>query len=175
MRLRAYLLLAAGLGAAAFLVTAAMAGDLPNEGTFSAAYKTEGSFRGEFQEKSAVNPAPHIIVWDETGKVIGDGILKDMAWRCFGTNEIINGIAESSDAYCVGAGQDGQIVFRMATDKRDWTYSRLINASGVSIGGTGKYSGITANYKVRCQFRITGMNHGGYAKDCDGEGSYKLP
>jgi len=77
---------ALALGLATILATTAIASDLPKQGTFSVASKASGSY----QEIPPANRS-QVGVWDETGKIIGDGLLKDVAWRCFGMPEITGG------------------------------------------------------------------------------------
>jgi hypothetical protein len=168
MRAWAYRLSALALGFATIFATTARASDLPKQGTFSVASKATGSY----QEIPPRNPS-EVGVWDETGKIVGDGLLKDMAWRCFGMPEIIDGNFKDMIAYCVGTAQDGdQVVFGTKWEK---TTILAVSAqvSGYSIDGTGKYEGIVATYKAKCYFGGMGITN--YTDDCDGQGSYKLP
>jgi hypothetical protein len=167
MRLQAHLSSALALGAATFFATMAIASDLPKQGTFSVASKATGSFQTFSGYPSEVG------VWDEPGKIIGDGLLKDMAWRCFGMPEYVDGNFKDMTGYCVGTAPDGdQVVFGTKWEKTT-ILAGSAKVSGYSIAGTGKYEGIVAAYKADCYFGGAGLLV--YTDDCDGQGSYKLP
>jgi hypothetical protein len=124
-----------GARRATLFATTAIAGGLPKEGAFSVADET----RGSYQRGAAVTPG-EAGSWYESGKIVGDGILKGMAWNCVGMPEIIEGTLRSYTGYCVGMAQDGdQVAFRIVvglTSKPD----EKSQVSGYSTEGTGKYS-----------------------------------
>ncbi len=158
---------AVALAVATFFTTTAIAGDLPKEGTFSVANQTSGSYK----QHTTVNNS-YGGVWYETGKIVGDGILKDMAWSCFGMPEFIDGTFKNYKGYCVGTAQDGdQVVFRITVETSP-VLAASSQVSAYSTEGSGKYKGIVATYKATC---VSGGTPIGYTKDCNGEGSYKLP
>jgi hypothetical protein len=99
------------LGAATFFATTAVAGDLPKERTFSVAGMASGNW------KVVPEGSPWFVgLWDENGKITGEGLLKDMSWRCFGVPESI-AIPFKTSGYCTGTDQDGErVLFRIATE-----------------------------------------------------------
>jgi hypothetical protein len=168
MRAWAHLSSALALGAATFFATMAIASDLPKQGTFSVASKATGSYQGI----GHVDPID-VGVDDETGKIVGDGLLKDMAWRCFGMPEFIDGNFKDNVGYCVSTAPDGtQVIFGIKQEKRT-QFAESAQVSGYSIAGSGKYAGIVATYKANCLY--SGRSPLDYTADCDGQGSYKLP
>jgi hypothetical protein len=168
MRLWAHLSSALALGAATSFATMAIASDLPKQGTFSVASKATGSF----PVISQVDPFD-VGVWDEPGKIVGEGFLKDIAWRCVGIPEIIDGKFKDMAGYCVSTDSDGdQVVFGTKWEKT-LIFDMYAQVSGYSIAGLGKYAGIVATYKANCFFGGKGITD--YTDDCDGQGSYKIP
>ena len=159
MRLQVYLSSAFTVGVATFLSATAIAGNLPKEGTFSVTSKGNGTFQRLPPELRF-----RVGVYDETSVISGDGLFKDMRWRCIAVPDTIVG-GYKATGYCAGIDQDGdQVLFRTTSDNG--------RSSGTSLGGYGKYKGITASYTAVC--RPEGSDSG-YKIDCDGEGSYKLP
>lgn len=164
----AYLLSALTLGATTAFATTAIASDLPKQGTFSVASKAKGAY----QEISQVSPI-EVGVWEETGTIGGEGLLKDMMWRCVWMPEVSNGSYKDMVGYCVSTSPEGdQVVF--GTKWQSMTiFSPSAQVVGYSIAGNGKYSGIVANYKANCE--IFGGAITDFTDTCDGQGSYTLP
>jgi hypothetical protein len=65
------------LSAAMFLGSAAMAADLPKEGTFSFTYFGAGSFKATPVGKERV-----LLAWDENALSVGNGLFDHMTWHC---------------------------------------------------------------------------------------------
>jgi hypothetical protein len=72
MQTRMCLLSAVTLGAAMLVGTAANAGDLPKEGTFTATYASAGTFKATSIGKE------HLATFDENGLLVGNGLLDHM-------------------------------------------------------------------------------------------------
>ena len=85
------------LGVALMFNTAAIAGDLPKEGTYSATYSTYGTVKAAAQ----VGKEVLLVGWDESGLSVGKGILDHVTWHCWGLFNIINGTAQTTGGYCV--------------------------------------------------------------------------
>ncbi len=168
MQLWAHLSSALALGAATIFATMAIASDLPKQGTFSVASKATGSYQGI----GHIDPID-VGVDDETGKIVGDGLLKDTAWRCVSMPEFIDGNFKDNVGYCVSTAPDGaQVIFGIKQEQRT-QFADSAQVSGYSIAGSGKYAGIVATYKANCDF--VGKSPLDYTDNCDGQGSYKLP
>jgi hypothetical protein len=67
--------------------TAAMAADLPKEGTFSGIAANAGTYKGY-----PVGKERFLITWDETGVTVGKGFFDRMTWHCFGLSDIAGGM-----------------------------------------------------------------------------------
>ena len=155
------------LGGATLFATTAIAGGLPKEGAFSVDDET----RGSYQRGAAPTPGD-AGSWYESGKIVGDGILKGMAWRCLAMPEIIEGTLRSHTGYCVGTAQDGdQVTFRIVVGLAS-NPDEKSEVSAYSTEGSGKYRGIVARYTATC---ILSGPKTGYTKNCNGQGAYKLP
>jgi hypothetical protein len=154
------------LSAALLIATPLFAEELPKAGTFTMKSITTGSVRFA----TVGNGESHLDIWEQNGKVEGDGLLSNMKRRCFGVQETVKAVSETPHGYCVDRDADGdQVVYRTAEEKHSWTSMR---GSGVAMLGTGKYTGIVASYVVACQY--SGPD-GDLTAECIGQGSYILP
>jgi hypothetical protein len=123
------------LGVALAFNTAAMAGDLPKEGTSSVTYSTYGTFKS-----TAVGKEVALFAWDESGLSAGNGFLDHTTWHCWGLFQITNGINQTTSAYCVVTDPNGdQLAANGAGDK--WPKdAKSFTGSATWITGTGKYA-----------------------------------
>jgi hypothetical protein len=171
MQSRTCILSAFTLSTAMAFGVAALAADLPKEGTFSETYSSVGTSKATQIGKDRV-----LIVLDETGLSVGKGILDHIRWHCFGIQDATNGIVQGQ-FYCVGTDPSGdQMVVDGATEKRA-VDGKAFRGNATFTTGTGKYAGISGSLKFECQpgeFQAT--HDGTHVNYCPvHEGSYKLP
>lgn len=104
MQKRTCSLFAFTLGAVMFFGTAAIAGDLPKEGTYSSTYAAADTFKA-----TPIGKERLLGVFDGNGLSVGNGPIDHMTWHCFGLVDITNGMAEHH-GYCVGTDPVGDEV-----------------------------------------------------------------
>jgi len=170
MRLRACLLSAATLSATISFGIAAMAADLPREGTIKVTYAGQGTFKPYSIGKDRL-----LMSWDENGLSVGEGIEDHLTWHCFGTGDFINGTGLGR-GYCVGTDPAGDQVVGEVADEKGPPERKIWNGSGKYTSGTGKFAGITGEFTYSVHsgdFRPAA--EGTYVVYGDVEGSYKLP
>jgi hypothetical protein len=169
MQPRTSMLRAAALSAAMFLGSAAMAADLPKEGTFTYTYSSAGTFKA-----TPVGKERLLLAWDENGLSVGSGLVDHMTWHCWGLVDTAKGMTQVR-GYCVGTDPAGdQIVGDVASDRPADAKSH--KTAGKLTTGTGKYAGISGDLTFVChgpEFRTA--VEGTYVEYCPAQGSYKLP
>jgi hypothetical protein len=158
------------LVAAAF-ATAAIAADLPKEGTYSGTYSNPGTYKAYpiGKERAAGS-------WEADGLTVGIGFLDHTTWHCFGLSDIASGTAQWH-GYCVLTDPAGdQIMTNVASEEHAMDV-KSFGASGKFIAGTGKYVGIGGDLTFICrnnaEFRTAAA--GTYVFYADLKASYKLP
>jgi hypothetical protein len=159
------------LSTAMFLGTAAMAADLPKEGSYSGTYAAFGTIKS-----TQIGKERMLFVGDENGLSLTNGFQDHMTWHCWGTSEFANGVGQDQ-GYCVGTDPAGdQISQTFVTEKRP-VDQKNYNALVKTTGGTGKYAGITAEepHDVCHSGEFKPATDGTYVQYCTIQGSYKLP
>jgi hypothetical protein len=100
-------------GAAIFFGTAAMAADLPKKGSYSTIYASFGTAKATRIGKDRM-----LIVFDENGLKVGQGVMDHTTWHCFGLSDIASGMVRHH-GYCVATNPDGdQMVGDFASDDK---------------------------------------------------------
>ncbi len=159
------------LGLALAFNTAAIAGDLPKEGTFSATYSSAGTFKPSPIGKKWLAGA-----WDENGLSVGTGLFDHMTWHCWGLADIVNSMNEWR-GYCVATDPTGdQVASDVASDGKYPSDAKSYKGTGNFATGTGKYAGISGSFAFvghGPEFRTAA--EGTYAQYGTIQGSYKLP
>jgi len=171
MQPRTTILSAVTFSAAMFFGTAAMATDLPKEGTYNVTYSSFGTLKS-----TPVGKQVALFAWDENGLSVGNGLLDHLTWHCWGLFNVMNGINQTTSGYCVATDPNGdQLAASVAGDK--WPQgTKSFTALQTWITGTGKYAGISGNNKLECHpgdFRPAA--EGTYHLYCTFQGGYKLP
>jgi hypothetical protein len=167
------------------LVTAAIAGDLPKEGTWRGKAAVEGKWT---INKIGTDETTGLIVFDRTSTMEGDSPMARE--HCFGVLELVNKVSAAAGpklpervikphGYCIDVDADGdQIVFKDANEERPWSSSSGPSHSEI-VMGTGKYAGITGTSVATCLFGgsmpSTGSSPTSHQMRCDVETTYKLP
>jgi hypothetical protein len=154
-----------------FLGSAAMAADLPKEGTLGWTYSSAGTAKATPVGKERV-----LSAWDENGLSVGNGLFDHVTWHCWGIEDIAKGMSQFQ-GYCVGTDPAGdQIVGEVASDGKFPADTKSVKVVGKLTTGTGKYVGISGDFTFvghGPEFKTAG--EGTYAQYGTGQGSYKLP
>jgi hypothetical protein len=166
-----WILSAFTLGAALAFGVAAIAADLPKEGTYSGTFSGFGAFKA-----TPIGKERLLVVWDETAMSLTNGLLDHFTWRCFGESDVVNGVVQDRGR-CVGTDPAGDqvVVGPIESEKHGPDLKSWKGTTGAFMAGTGKYTGITGSG--------TYEEHGGEFRAVDGtfvsysilKGSYKLP
>jgi hypothetical protein len=150
---------------------AAMAADLPKEGTFNQDYTAFGTFKAYAIGKERV-----LATFDENGLTLSEGFGDHMTYLCFGLADILSGMNQYQ-GHCVGTDPNGdQIAVDFASDGKFPADAKSYSGKFTFTTGTGKYTGISGGASVTCygnQFRTAA--EGTSAQYCTHSGSYKLP
>jgi hypothetical protein len=165
---KSYLTRIAALAVASLIATPLIAEEASKVGTF----KIKGTATGSLRYVTIGNGESHLDVFEETGKVEGEGLLSNMTTRCFSVGETVQSVSETPHGHCIYRDADGdQVVYRTGVEKHPQERA-TIKGWGEAMLGTGKYAGIVASYVVVCNISGPGS---GYTNECEGEGSYILP
>ena len=159
------------LSAAMFLGTAAMAADLPKEGTFSGSYYAFGTFKATRVGKDLL-----LGVFDDNGPSLGNGLLDHTTWHCWGLANFVNGVGAPHGS-CVATDPAGdQISFDFEQEKWSLATGKNVHETAKITGGTGKFAGISGGFPwvVHVNEFRTAVE-GTYAVYATYQGSYKLP
>ena len=171
MQPRTCLLTVVALSAAMAFGVAAMAADLPKEGTYSGTYAGFGTAK-----VTAIGKERLLVAFDENALSTANGFTDHMTWHCFGLQDVANGMAEAH-AYCVGIDPDGdQVVGNAASDGKFVADAKKFSGKVTWTTGTGKYTGISGGHTFvfsGSEFRAAA--EGTYAAYATYQGSYKLP
>jgi hypothetical protein len=156
------------LSAAMSVGAAAMAADLPKEGTYSGTY----SAFGEAKVTSIGKERVLLTISDENGMSLTNGFGDHVIWRCWGSGDYTNGVGQDS-GYCVATDPSGdQFVDNWSDAKHE--LGGKIKGTDVFSSGTGKYTGITGGGTFEVDGRDFKMPEGTYAIHGPMQGNYKL-
>jgi hypothetical protein len=159
------------LSAAMSFGAAAMAGDLPREGTYNANYTAFGT-----ATPTAIGKERVLVTFDENGLWLSKGFAENVTWHCFGLVDILKGM-EQFHGYCVGTDPNGdQLVNDIASDGKFPAGAKSYSGKVALATGTGKYAGISGSGTFTChgpEFRTAVQ--GTYVNYCTNSGSYKIP
>jgi hypothetical protein len=150
---------------------AAMAADLPKEGTFSGTASNFGTVKA-----TPIGKERLLVMFDENGSVVSNGLLDHTTVHCWGLGDFTNGTGQVH-GYCVSMDPAGdQIVTNIASDGKFAADAKSFNGTATFTTGTGKYAGISGGYRIVLhgpEFRTAA--EGTYVQYGKMEGSYKLP
>ena len=170
MQPRTCMLSAFTLSTAMAFGAAAMAGDLPKEGTFSGTYSGFGTNKAIQIGKDRL-----VDAWDQNGLTVGNGLFDHATWHCFGLYDLANGMGQAH-GYCVGTDTAGDQVVGTVADEKHTMDQKNVKGTFTFTMGTGKYAGITGSGTFEehgNDFRATA--EGPYASYSTYQGTYKLP
>jgi hypothetical protein len=170
MQQRTCALSAFTLGAAIFFGTAAMAADLPKEGTFSGSYYAIGTVKA-----TRVGELTLLVV-DENGLSLGNGLTDHMTWHCWGAFNFVSGTGAPHGSCVLTDPKGDQISLDFQHEKWSSPYAKNVPASAKFTGGTGKFAGISGGFTyVAHTNELRTAADGGYGFYNTHQGSYKLP
>src|SRR5262249_13719520 len=129
------------LGAAIFFGTAAMAADLPKEGTFSGSYYPFGTVKVTRVGKELI-----LFVFEENGLIQSNGLFDHMTWHCWGMANFVNGVGAPHGS-CVAKDPAGdQISNDFVHENWSSLDAKNVHGSAKITGGTGKFAGISGGF-----------------------------
>jgi hypothetical protein len=170
MRPRTTTLAAVTLGIAISLGAAAMAADLPKEGTYSGTYSAFGTCKA-----TAIGKERLLLACDENGLTLSNGIQDHMTWHCWGMGDYTNGVGQDH-GYCVGTDPSGDLLLQIFVTEKRPIDQKSYSVSTTSSGGTGKYTGISGPEHDVCHSgEFKPATEGTYLQHCNIQGNYKLP
>ena len=141
MQSRTWLLTAVALNACIVFGAAAVAADLPKEGTYSGTYAGFGTAK-----VTAIAKERLLVAFDENALKVGAGLLDHTTSHCFGLQDVANGMGEVH-GYCVGTDPDGdQVVGNAASDGKFASGGKKFSGKVTWTTGTGKYTGISGGH-----------------------------
>jgi hypothetical protein len=171
MRARTCMLITGILMLGTAFGTAGLAADpqqpLPKEGTWKGQYTSYGASKAVEVGKERV-----LVTFDEHGTSLGEGILNEVTWHCWGLDDYTNGVGQGR-GYCVGTEPGGdQVAIDFSTEKHPM--DKPAKGSFKLTTGTGKLAGISGT--MTFAFDMVRPAEGGtYFAHNTNEGNYKLP
>jgi hypothetical protein len=171
MRLRTCMLSAFTLSTAMSLGIAAMAADMPKEGTYSGTYSAFGTAKA-----TPIGKERLLLVFDENGLSLSNGFQDHMTWHCWGMGDYTNGVGQDQ-GYCVATDPAGDQLVQTFVSAKHSLDQKSFGVSVTSSGGTGKYTGISGSEPndVCHSGEFKPATEGTYLTYCTFQGSYKLP
>ena len=122
-----------------------MAADLAKEGTFTETFYGFGTFKG-----FPVGNTRNLSRFEQDGMHVGNGLMDHMTAHCFGTNDRMDDMRETS-CNCVHTDPDGdQIVTDNRSNGKFPKDAKDLEGIAVMTTGTGKYAGISGSEKYTC-------------------------
>jgi hypothetical protein len=150
---------------------AAMAADMPKEGTYDDEYAAYGTSKA-----TAIGKERVLVSFENNGLWLSEGFGNHMTWHCFGLTDITSGM-EQFHGYCVGTDPNGdQLVGDFASVGKFPADAKSADGKLTFTTGTGKYAGISGGGTFTChgpEFRTAVQ--GTYVNYCTNSGSYKIP
>ena len=170
MQPRTCSLTAFALTAAVAFGAAAMAADLPKEGTFSGKPAGYGTFRAV-----AIGKERLLIVIDDNSLMLTNGFADHTAWNCFGLGDYTRGVGQDH-GYCVGNDPDGDKLVMNWVDEKHTLGQKAFSGSFTWTTGTGKFAGISGGGSyVEHGNEFLAPGEGSYMTYWPVQGNYELP
>ena len=154
---------------AMFFGVAAMAADLPKEGTISGTWTGFNTIKA-----TAIGKERLFGAVDINGLTLGNGILDHMTWHCSGLYDVTKGMA-LWNAFCAGTDPAGdQIVFN--SDGKWPADAKSYSVTNTFTTGIGKYTGISGAFTILAHGpELRTPAEGTFTDYGEIKGSYKLP
>jgi hypothetical protein len=158
----------------AVLSTAAVASDLPKEGTFTTTVSIVGTYKAITLGKNL-----WAAIFDDTETTIGGGLMDHLTWHCMGVNSGING-QQGAKGNCVTTDPGGDQMFIDFTSDPAATDAKVVTGKSTFVEGSGKYVGVTGSYRWNLhttaggEFKLAPDLTSTYVLYGTFEGSYKL-
>lgn len=171
MQSRTCILSAITLTLAMSLGAAAMAADMPKEGTFNGSWYGSGAGKATALGKEVL-----LSAFEQNALTLGNGLIDHLTWHCSGLYEMTKGMAEHH-GYCVATDPAGdQFAGNFASDGKYPADAKSYSGAVTFIGGAGKYAGIIGGFKYvghAPEFRAAAGD--AFFEYITLQGSYKLP
>jgi hypothetical protein len=164
-------------GLAAFTLTAAltfgaaaMAADLPKEGTYKGTYAAVGT-----DKATKIGTDRVLTVFDETGLQTTDGFLDHTTWHCWGTGDFTNGMGQEQ-GHCTATDLAGDKAVSKFVSEKHAIDQKSFSLSSTCEGGTGKFAGAICSETDMVQANeFPSPSEGTYVVWVTFGGHYKLP
>ena len=172
MRLRTCILSAFTLSTGMAFGAAAMAADLPKEGTYTGTWTGLGTYK-----TTQVGPDRLLVNSNSTGVFQTNGFLDHTVMRCWGTDDWVKGVGQFIGGYCVIIDPDGdQIVMNCSPSEKHTQDQKSWGGLCTFTTGTGKYAGVSGSdtYAVH-PGELLSLAEGTFAFINPNQGNYKLP
>jgi hypothetical protein len=153
-----------------FLGIAAMAADLPKEGTSVGTWSAVGTFKATTIGKERL-----LTSSDMDGLSLTNGFGDHVTWHCWGAGDYANGMG-GDHGYCVGTDISGDQFVDIFTDDKHALDAKSITGTDKWSGGTGKYAGISGGGKYNCDAAgFKAPTPGTFFISCTADWAYKIP
>lgn len=135
MQSRTCLLTVFTLSTAMAFGAAAMAADLPKEGTFSGTGTGHGTYKAIVIGKERM-----LLVVNDYAATVSNGFGDHITWNCFGLGDYTKGMGHNH-GYCVGTDPSGDQLVMDWVDEDHTPDQKSFNGSFTWTTGTGKFAG----------------------------------
>jgi hypothetical protein len=171
MQSRTCILSAFTLSTAMAFGVAALAADLPKEGTYRGTYSGVGTAKA-----TPIGKERLLMTWDETGLQLSNGLFDHTTLHCSGLADFTNGLGQGH-GNCVSTDPVGdQIVFSVGPEEKHALDQKSWSGPVTFTTGTGKYTGISGGGTyVQHLNEFHALAEGTYVSYTTFEGSYKFP
>jgi hypothetical protein len=169
MQTHTRLLSAFTLTAAMAFGAAAVAADLPKEGTYTGTYTSIGTIK-----TTSIGKERLLLVADEHGVTLSSGFLDQMTWHCWGLADFPNGMDAAVHGSCVGIDAAGDQISGDFLQEKHKIDARDVRSSFTFTAGTGKFGGLSGGFTYVGNLLRT-ADEGTYGYYQHFQGSYKLP
>jgi hypothetical protein len=148
---------------------AAIAADLPKEGTVGGTYSSFGTIKS-----TSIGKERLLLVFDEHGVTLSDGFLDQMTWHCWGLADFPNGMDAAAHGNCVGIDAAGDQISGDFLQEKHKIDAKDVRSSFTFTAGTGKFAGLSGGFTYVGNLLRT-ADEGTYGFHQHFQGSYKLP
>jgi hypothetical protein len=124
---------------------AAMAADLPKEGTSTGTFSAFATFKATVIGKDRI-----LTSFDGNGPSLTNGFADHMTWHCWGAGDYTNGTGRD-EGYCVGTDISGDQLIDIFTDDKHALDAKSYTGSDKWSGGSGKYTNISGGGRYTCE------------------------
>jgi hypothetical protein len=149
---------------------AAMAADMPKEGTYKGTYSGVGTFKVNALDKDRV-----LVSIEEIGLNMSDGFLDHMTWHCWGNGDYVKGVGVDQ-GHCTATDLSGDKLIAKFVSEKHTAEQKSFTVTVTCDGGTGKYAGASCTETDTMRGgEFPPAPEGSYVQYVTFQGTYKLP